>query len=48
MASTYFELVKRKWDKGEWTEKMLRALVKAGRITTMEYEQITGYPYEKK
>ncbi len=42
MASTYFELVKSKWDNGEWTDKMLRALVKAGRITAAEYEEITG------
>ena len=46
MASTYFELVKRKYDNGEWTDKMLRALVKAGRITAAEYEQITGEKYE--
>ena len=42
MASTYFELVKRKYDNGEWTDKMLRALVKAGRITVTEYAEITG------
>ena len=36
MASEYYALVKSKWDNGEWTDKMLRALV----------EEITGEKYE--
>lgn len=44
--SEYYDLVKRKWDNHEWNEKMLRLLVKAGRITPMEYKMITGEDYE--
>ena len=43
--STYYDLVKSKWDNHEWNEKMLRALVKAGRITAAEFESITGIAY---
>lgn len=43
--SEYYELVKSKYDNGEWTKRMLRALVKAGRITAGEYETITGEAY---
>ena len=44
--STYYELAKAKWDSGAWNEKMLRALVRAGRITAAEFEEITGIAYE--
>jgi len=44
-ASTYYELVKEKWDSGQWNERMLRALVAAGRITSAEFEAITGIKY---
>jgi len=43
--SEYYDLVKRKWDNHEWNEKMLRALVKAGRITAAEFKSITGIAY---
>lgn len=40
--SAYYQLIKTKYDKGEWTKQMLRLLVSAGRITAAEYETITG------
>lgn len=43
--STYYDLVKEKWDSGAWNEAMLRALVRAGRITEAEFESITGIVY---
>ena len=43
--SPYYELVKEKWDNHEWNEKMLRALVAAGRITAAEFESITGIAF---
>lgn len=43
--STYYDLVKAKWDAGLWNEKMLRALVASGRITAAEFEAITGIAY---
>lgn len=45
MTSEYFELVKQKYDSGKWSKAMLRALVKAGRITADEYRYITGEVY---
>ena len=45
MTSEYFELVKQKYDSGKWNKAMLRALVKAGRITEDEYRYITGEVY---
>ena len=43
--SPYFELAKSKWDAGLWNERMLRALVAAGRITAAEFTEITGIEY---
>lgn len=43
--SAYYNLVKQKWDNGEWNEKMLRALVNASRITAEEFTEITGIAY---
>jgi hypothetical protein len=43
--STYYELVKAKYESGEWTKKMLRLLVASGKITAAEYETITGEAY---
>ena len=43
--SPYFELAKEKYDAGKWNEKMLRALVVAGRITAAEFTEITGKAY---
>ena len=43
--SPYYMLVKQKWENGEWNERMLRALVVAGRITAAEFTEITGKAY---
>lgn len=43
--STYYELVKAKYESGEWNKKMLRLLVASGRITATEYKAITGEAY---
>lgn len=43
--STYFEMVKAKYDSGKWPESAIRALVSAGRITEEEFELIVGHPY---
>ena len=45
MESANFNMVKAKWDNGEWNEKMLRALVKLKRITKQEFSEITGIDY---
>ena len=45
MTSEFFALVKEKYDSGKWSEKMLRALTAAGRITAEEFEEITGEAY---
>lgn len=45
MASEYYDLVKEKYDSGKWSQKMLRSLVAAGRITAEEFEEITGEMY---
>ena len=40
--SEAFELVRGKYETGRWNARMLQALVRAGRITQTEYEEIIG------
>lgn len=40
--SPFFALTKEKYDSGKWTDKMLAALVNAGKITEAEYEEIVS------
>ena len=43
-----FEKIKRYYDNGFWTKKMVKNAVVKGKITTEEYEEITGDPYVNK
>ena len=43
-----FEKIKRYYDNGFWTKKMVKNAVVKGKITTEEYEDITGDPYVNK
>lgn len=42
-----FKIVKRYYDKGIYTKENVAVFVKAGKITTNEYEQIVGETYEE-
>lgn len=43
-----FEKIKRYYDNGFWTKKMVKNVVVKGKITAEEYEEITGDPYVNK
>jgi len=43
-----FEKIKRYYDNGFWTKKMVKNAVIKGKITAEEYEEITGDPYVNK
>lgn len=43
--SDIYEKAKENYEKGFWSKKMLKALVKKGSITPAEYETITGEAY---
>lgn len=50
--SEYYELAKSKWEEYKesgpghgWNAAMLRAIVRAGRITAAEFTEITGLNY---
>ena len=43
-----FEKINRYYDNGFWTKKMVKNAVVKGKITTEEYEEITGDPYVNK
>lgn len=43
-----FEKIKRYYDNGFWTKKMVKNAVVKGKITAEEYEEITGDPYVNK
>ena len=40
-----FELVKRNFDQGLWTEQMVRLAVKKGVISKDQFKEITGKDY---
>lgn len=41
-----FEKIKKWYDQGLWTKRMVADAVKKGKITPEEYEIITGEPYQ--
>lgn len=43
-----FEKIKKYYDDGFWTKKMVKNAVIKGKITAEEYEEITGDPYVNK
>ncbi len=43
--SKMYEKIKYWYDNGMWTMKMVYNAVGKGKITTEEYEEITGEPY---
>lgn len=42
-----FAKIKRWYEKGLWTEAMVRNAVEKGVITAEQFEEITGIPYEE-
>lgn len=40
-----YELVKRNFDRGLWTEQMVRLAVRKGVITKEQFKEITGKDY---
>lgn len=40
-----FETLKKRWEQGRISEKMLRVYVKTGQITEEEFKEITGIEY---
>ena len=45
MATVNLDLVIEKWESGAWNENWLRVLVKTKRITSKQFEDITGIEY---
>lgn len=43
--SKFAEIAKKWYEAGKWTKENLKDLVRAGRITEAEYEEIVGEPY---
>lgn len=43
--SEKFYVIKEYWDSGRWKLKAMRNAVSRGWITSEEYEEITGLPY---
>lgn len=42
---TNFDMAKKNYDRGLWTDDMLRKLVVKGKLTTEQYKEITGKDY---
>lgn len=40
-----FDMARKNYDRGLWTDDMLAKLVAKGKITSTQYEAITGDPY---
>ena len=40
-----FEQIKRNYDKGLWSKKLVKLAVKQGYITAAQYQEIVGEPY---
>lgn len=45
MTTTWFDRIKDYYERGLWTKEMTRNAVVKGKITTEEYEIITGEDY---
>ena len=45
--SAMFEQIKTWYDTGRWTKARVADAVKKGKITGLEYTEITGEPYEE-
>ena len=45
--SKNYNSIKRYYGKGWYTKEDLRDIVESGKLTTEEYELITGEPYEE-
>lgn len=41
-----FATIKRNYDKGLWSDMMVRMAVRKGIITAAQYTEITGKPYQ--
>ena len=39
---TNFEMAKKNYERGLWTDTMLQTLVKKGKLTSDEYKEIVG------
>lgn len=46
MTINYYSLVKRYYERGYYTKDNVKVFVQAGKITTEQYEEITGELYE--
>ena len=46
MSISNYEMAKRNYDRGLWTDGMLRKLTEKGKLTPEEYKQITGNDYQ--
>lgn len=44
---TTYELAKKNYSRGLWTDDMVAKLVAKGKITVAEYEEITGKNYSE-
>ena len=42
---TNFDIAKKNYDRGLWTDGMIAKLVTKGRLTAEEYQKITGKAY---
>jgi uncharacterized XkdX family phage protein len=40
-----YEMAKRNYDRGLWTDTMIHKLTEKGKLTAEEYKQITGKDY---
>ena len=40
-----FDMIKEYYDQGLWKKKAVKNMVKRGKITAYEYQEITGEPY---
>ena len=40
-----FEIIKKNYEKGLWTQQMVKVAVKKGIITPEQYKEITGEDY---
>jgi uncharacterized XkdX family phage protein len=41
----WYDIIKRYYDSGLWTKEQVANAVVMGKITPLQYEQITGEPY---
>ena len=43
---SFFEIIKRNFDRGLWTKQMVAVAVRKGVITPEQYREITGEDYQ--